>query len=146
MTSAPSTTSSPALSTTSPTLAPASPAPPGPGAPGLASRLNVAPDCLYFPDGSSSPAEYLSWTVAVPPGASQHVEVSDVAQGLDTGHFASSTSLLAKQAGLSWRPITAGQAYTWRVVTTSAAGPSSTSVTQSFVGQPCLRGAGGETP
>ncbi len=125
--------------TSPPSAAPAAGpgAAPVPGPPGAASSLGATPDCVYFPDGSSSPAETLAWTVGVPVGDSQQVQLSSDAHGLDHGQFATSPLLSAKQVNYPWTDhLKAGQSYTWRVIT-STANASSPSQSHTFVVERC---------
>ncbi len=114
----------------------ASPPVPAPRTPGAASSLGATPDCEYFPDGSSSPAETLAWTVAVPVGDSQQVQLSSDPHGLDHGQFATSPPLTVKQVTYPWQDLKTGQSYTWRVIT-STANASSPSQPHTFIVQPC---------
>lgn len=101
-----------------------------------------ASDCQSFPDGTSTPGEALTWTPGVPAGDAQHIELSSDPQGFENGHFVSSARLLPNDLGFSWRPTAVGQAYTWRVVTSSGKA-SSLSAAQTFVAAACVGGYSG---
>lgn len=110
-----------------------------PGEPGVASGMATASDCFYAPDNSSTPGQALTWTIAVPHGDSQQIDLSSEPTGPTGGHLASSPRLKAEEAGFTWRGLEVGHSYTWQVIT-SLGRASSKSPVQTFVVEPCSGG------
>lgn len=118
---------------------PATQATPAAGPPGAATGLVSASDCQYFPDGTSTPGQALTWAPGAPLGDAQHVDVATDLHGFEAGHFISSKPLQPKDLGFPWRPTKVGQIYTWRVVTTRGT-TASPSATQTFTSEACTGG------